>query len=150
MKGTQEVLRKQVIQFVVMVVVGIILNPMNVLAHRMEDVYFSMTLFYGGVLMASNMMWAHEIVHFLDMGHFNGKLFMIGVILSAFTSMFLLREQLFVSESQWLRRMISHHSTAVTTSKKIASLSKNEEVQKLAKEIVYTQEKEIFQMKGML
>ena len=69
-----------------MVLVGILFNPMNVLAFRFNDLYLSITLFYGGLLMASNMIWAHEIVHYLSMGHFNFNLFLLGVSLSFFIS----------------------------------------------------------------
>ena len=44
---------------------------MNALAYRINDLYLSVTLFYGGILMASNMVWAHEIIHYLSIGHFN-------------------------------------------------------------------------------
>ena len=74
-------IKHHLIQFVVMAVVGILFNPMNVLAYRLSDLYLSLTLFYGGLLMASNMMWSHEIVHYLSMGHFNKKVFILGLFL---------------------------------------------------------------------
>ena len=43
----------------------------------------------------------------------------IGVFLSISITIILLREQLLIDDKQWLRRMISHHSTALTTSHKI-------------------------------
>ena len=43
-----------------------------------------------------------------------------------------------------------HHSTALTTSKKIAMRTKNEKVRKLANEIIETQEREIKQMKDLI
>tara|TARA_B100001094_G_scaffold186321_1_gene180523 strand:- start:220 stop:621 length:402 start_codon:yes stop_codon:yes gene_type:complete len=133
-----------------MVIIGILFNPMNILAYRFSDLYISQTLFYGGLLMASNMMWAHEIVHFLSMGHFNVLVFSVGIILSVSISIPLLRHQLFVDDEQWLRRMISHHSTALTTSHNIYNKSTNPKIKKLAKEIIITQEKEIQLMKSML
>ena len=143
-------LKHQLIQFIVMVLVGILFNPMNVLAFRFNDLYLSITLFYGGLLMASNMIWAHEIVHYLSMGHFNFNLFLLGVSLSFFISIFLLRKQLFIRDNQWLKRMISHHSTALTTSNIIKKRTTNKDIQKLSQEIIDTQEKEITLMKSML
>ena len=136
--------------FLVMVVIGMLFNPMNILAYRFSDLYVSQTLFYGGLLMASNMMWAHEIVHYISMGHFNIFVFSIGIILSLIVSIFLLREQFLVNDEQWLKRMISHHSTALTTSHKIYNRSNNLKLKKLAKEIIDTQEKEIKIMKSIL
>ena len=142
--------KRQIIMFIVMVIIGMLFNPMNILAYRFSDLYISQTLFYGGLLMASNMMWGHEIVHYLSMGHFNMLVFSLGIVLSIGVSILLLRQQLLVDDKQWLRRMISHHSTALTTSHKIYNKTNNPELKKLAKEIIDTQEKEIQLMKSML
>ena len=146
----ESILYKQIIMFIVMVIIGMLFNPMNILAFRFSDLYLSLTLFYGGLLMASNMIWAHEIVHYLTMGHLNILVFCIGIILSIFVSIFLLRQQLFVDDKQWLLRMISNHSTALTTSHKIYNKTNNLKLKQLAKEIIDTQEKEITLMKSML
>lgn len=143
-------LKTETIMFIVMVIVGMLFNPMNVLAYRLSDLYPSLTLFYGGLLMASNMIWAHEIVHLLSIRHFNKVRFFSGVLLSVTISILLLRNQLFVDDKQWLKRMVSHHSTALTTSHKIYSKTNNPELKKLAKDIIETQEREITLMKSML
>ena len=148
MKGS--VLKYQIIMFVVMVIVGMLFNPMNILAYRVDDLYISLTLFYGGLLMASNMMWAHELVHYFAMGHFNKVVFLIGIVLSISISIFLLRKQLYVDDEQWLKRMISHHSTALTTSHKIHNSTDSMKVKHLAKDIINTQEREINLMKSIL
>jgi len=136
--------------FIVMVIIGMLFNPMNILAYRFTDLYVSQTLFYGGLLMASNMMWAHEIVHYLSMGHFNIFVFSIGIMLSISVSILLLRQQLLVDDKQWLKRMIPHHSTALTTTHNIYNKTNNPKIKELAKEIIDTQEKEIQLMKSML
>jgi|TARA_B110000259_G_scaffold158805_1_gene181475 hypothetical protein len=141
--------KRQIIMFIVMVIIGMLFNPMNVLAYRLSDLYISQTLFYGGLLMASNMIWGHELVHYLSMGHINILVFCIGIVLSICISA-LLRQQLLVDDTQWLRRMIPHHSTALTTSHKIYNKTNNPELKQLAKEIIETQEKEIRLMKSML
>jgi len=141
--------KRQIIMFIVMVIIGMLFNPMNVLAYRFSDLYISLTLFYGGLLMASNMIWSHEIVHYLSMGHFNMLVFSVGIILSISVSILLLRQQLLVSDKQWLKRMIPHHSTALTTTHKIYNRTNNSKIKKLAKEIIDTQEKEIRLMKSM-
>ena len=145
-----DLLKRQVIMFIIMVLVGILFNPMNILAYRVSDLFLALTLFYGGLLMASNMIWAHEIVHYLHMGHFNVYVFLVGVVLSVLVSIYLLREQAFVNDEQWLRRMISHHSTALTTSNKIVKRTNNEKIRNLANEIIETQEREIELMKKLI
>jgi len=152
MKST--LLKRQIIMFIIMVIIGMLFNPMNILAYRFSDLYISQTLFYGGLLMASNMIWAHEIVHYLSMGHFNMLVFSVGIILSISVSILLLRQQLLVDDKQWLRRMIPHHSTALTTTTKLLekndNFKDNPNLYRLAKEIIDTQEKEIQLMKSML
>ena len=144
---------QQVILFIVMFLVGIIFNPMNMLAYSISDIYLSLTLIYSGLLMASNMIWSHQIVHYFSMGHFNTTIFAIGVLLSI-GCVFLLRKQVFVTSNQWLKRMIGHHSTAITTT---TQLLQNEDnfiydsyLFTLAKNLVYQQEKEILLMKNMI
>lgn len=142
--------KHQIIQFFIMTIVGIMFNAMNILAFRFNDLFLSYTLFYGGLLMASNMIWAHEIVHYLSMGNFNIKIFSFGILLSLFISVFLLRDQYMVNDNQWLKRMISHHSTAITTSNKIKKKTKNLKIKELAKNIINLQEYEIEYMKNLL
>ena len=86
-------LKYQIIMFIIMIIIGMLFNPMNMLAYRFDDLYISLTLFYGGLLMASNMIWTHEIVHYLTMGHFNIYVFITGIVLSICIVLFLLRKQ---------------------------------------------------------
>ncbi len=99
------------------------------------------------------MIWAHEIIHYLSMNHFNMYKFFTGISLSILVSI-ILRKQLFVDDKQWLKRMIGHHSTAITTTTQLLDNQKNKTdnsyMYRLAKDIVYNQEKEILFMKNML
>ena len=142
-------LKYQSIMFIIMVFVGISFNAMNMLVFRFDDLYLSLTLFYGGLIMASNMIWAHEIIHFIYHGRMNIIIFSIGIILTILST-FIIRSQVFVDDNQWLRRMISHHSTALTTSHKIKNKTQNPKLKQLAEDIIDTQEKEISQMKQLL
>lgn len=142
--------KNESVQFIIMVIIGVLFNPMNILAYKFNHLYFSLTLLYGGILMASNMIWAHTIIHYINHNHFNSNLFIIGIILSIITSYKLLRGQLFVTDKQWLKRMIPHHSTALTTSYNINKISKDPKIIKLSQNIIDNQEKEIKQMKKLL
>ena len=144
------IIRHQLVQFIIMVIIGVVFNPMNILAYRVGEIYLSLTLFYGGLLMASNMMWAHELVHYFSMGHFNINVFLIGILFSIFVAFLLLRQQFLVNDRQWIRRMISHHSTALTTSHNIFNKTNDHRIKNLAKGIIETQENEITFMKKFL
>ena len=146
-------LKDQTIMFIVMIIIGMLFNPMSMLAYRLNHLYNSTTLFYGGIMMASNMVWGHQIVHYLQMGHFDTRIFLIGVAMSFLTAKFLLRGQLFVTTRQWLKRMIPHHSTALTTTNKLIEnevVRKDSKLYRLAKDIIYNQEREILLMKTYL
>ena len=36
--------KRQIIMFIVMVIIGMLFNPMNILAHKFSDLYISQTL----------------------------------------------------------------------------------------------------------
>lgn len=143
-------LKYQLIQFVVMVVIGMAFNPMNLLAYRFDDLYVSLTLFYSGLVMAANMIWGHTLIHYFSKGHFNMNVFLVGIAISILIIIFLLRNQYMVNDRHYLRRMISHHSTALTTSHKISKKTHNKKVKKLADDIIETQEREIKLMRSLL
>jgi hypothetical protein len=140
--------------FVVMFFIGVLFNPMNMLAYRLSDIVPSLTLVYSGFLMASNMIWGHELVHYFTMGKLNWVVFFIGIVLSVFVVIVLLRGQLGVGPEQWMRRMIGHHSTALTTTSRLLNREQEQEyspeVVKLARQILFTQENEILEMKKAL
>ena len=77
------------------------------------------------------------------------NVFLLGIVLSGI-SVYLLRSQLFVNDEQWLKRMISHHSTALTTSEKILNTTNDLEVKELASDIIEIQQNEIDIMKNMI
>ena len=100
---------------------------MNVLVFDITHIYASTTLIYSGLLMASNMIWAHEIVHYFQYKRFNATIFIVGILLSL-VCMVLLRFQTNVNGKEWLKRMITHHSTALTTSNQILNKTNDDQL----------------------
>ena len=142
----------QAILFIVMFFTAFFLNPMNILAYQLDHLYPSVTLVWTSLYMASTMICTHQIVHYLQMGihHFNRNVFGIGFCMMLFC-IFMLRNQVGVSSNQWLRRMIPHHSTALTTTSQLLTKQNiDENTYRLAKNIVLTQQKEIDFMKTIL
>lgn len=64
-----------------MTLVGMLFNPMNLLAYKVKHIYASVTLFYSGLTMAANMIWAHEIIHYLQHRTLNFQTLIIGIAL---------------------------------------------------------------------
>lgn len=135
--------------FIGSIIIGIFFNGMNMLAYRYNDLYISSTLIYTALLMASNMCVLEILMFYDHTGKFRIDLFSYFMLFSLLL-IFIMREQYFVDDEQWLKRMISHHSTAITTSKKINDRTENKEIKKLSAEIIDTQEREIKLMKRLL
>lgn len=146
---SDKIFYNQLTMFIIMFIIGITLNPMNVLVFDITHIYASTTLIYSGLLMASNMIWAHEIVHYFQYKRFNATIFIVGILLSL-VCMVLLRFQTNVNGKEWLKRMITHHSTALTTSNQILNKTNDENIRNLARNIINTQNKEINIMKQMI
>jgi uncharacterized protein YacL len=149
-------IRDQLILFIVMFIIALVLDPMNIMIYSLDDYYLSKPLILSALYMASTMVWGHQIVHLLQKGiqHFNKRIFFSGLFLSLLF-IFILRSQLFFTSKDWLKGMIPHHSVAITTTKRVLEKVSNDEnensyVYRLAKDIVYNQEREIIFMKNML
>jgi hypothetical protein len=164
-------IKDQLILFMVMFIIALVLDPMTIMIYSFDDYYISKPLIYSSLYMASTMLWGHQIVHLLQKGskHFNKKIFFSGLFLSLLF-IYILRTQLFFNTKDWLKGMIPHHSVAITTTKKIlekvagaqtagaqtagaqtaGAQDSGPEIYRLAKDIVYTQEREILFMKNML
>ncbi len=133
------------------IIFGVFFNGMNMLAYRFNDLFFSTTLLYTALWMASGMVLIEILMFYFTM---KPKSFPIGVFilfcLFCLVILILMRKQVGVSDKEWLRRMIPHHSTALTTSHAIYQKTENPKIKELAKNIIDTQEKEIKEMKEML
>jgi len=143
------IIKYNITLFIVMFLVALCFNGMNALSYSLSHLYLSYTLIYSSLFMASNMIWAHELVHYLVHSYMNYNVFFCGVLLSLFF-FYILRLQPFVNEEQWMKRMIPHHSTAITTTSKILNKNPNEHTKQLAESILRVQEEEINYMKYII
>ena len=142
-------LKYNIILFLVMFFISLFFNSMNVLAYDIKDIYFSYTLIYSSLYMASLMIWAHQIVYYIYSGMIHINILLFGLFLSCLFA-FILRNQYFINEKEWLKRMIGHHSTALTTTYNLLNKNINNNVKQLAKNIIIQQEYEINNMKKLL
>ncbi|MBP6730844.1 MAG: DUF305 domain-containing protein [Chitinophagales bacterium] len=114
-----------------------------------SHIYLSASRLYMTMLMTSSM----AIVMLISMHtmYKNKRLnYIIGLCscLLFITALLFLRHQNFVKDRQYMQGMISHHSSAILTSKH-ANI-KDKEVRQLADSIVQSQQREIEQMKTIL
>lgn len=124
--------------FFIMILSGL-LSTMNVWVDKIDDIRFSINDLYMVLLMTGWM--------FLFMGIIDKQrvVFYIGLSLVVF-NIFFIRTQFLVTEKQYKLAMIPHHSMAVHMSKK--QLEKETDTSSLAKNIVNTQESEIYILKN--
>ena len=116
---------------------------------RFEHVMLSPTRTYMTLLMIAPM--AVTMLLFM-WGMYTKKLWnyaILGVAVLTFAFCYAgLRQQWFISDVQWMKAMIPHHSSAIMVSQK-AHLQDPEAI-KLAEEIIEAQEKEIAEMQRMI
>jgi len=125
------------IMFFIMILSGL-LSTMNLWTDKVDDIRFSINDAYMILLMTGWM--------FLFMGliYTEMNVFFIGLSLVIF-SIWCIRNQFLITETQYKLGMIPHHSMAIHMSKKL--LEKENNISPLLKNIVKTQEEEILILK---
>lgn len=133
--------------FVMLLVSGIIMYFIMFLnIFQINHYSSSLTRLYMTLLMVAPM--AITMLLFMWKMYNNKKLNIVILITSScvfLVSLFFLRNQAFISDVQWMKAMIPHHSSAILTSSN--AKFENEKVQKLATDIIETQKREIDMMK---
>ncbi len=129
-----------VMMFGIMILSGF-LSTMNVWVDKVSDMNLSLNDLYMVLLMSGWMLFFMAIL--------NGDrtVILIGLTL-ALSMIWCIRTQFLVTEEQYLRGMIPHHSMAVLMSK--ALQKKNNKIQSLLQNIIKSQESEISYMKQLL
>jgi hypothetical protein len=134
-----------IIMFFGMLIIHLLFMPLMMVA-RWEDLeFFSLSQVYVGIWMSSLMVILEALMHPLSI---SGWIIIVALTIGSFLAF---RYQFFISDTDYLKEMIPHHSMAILTSQyRIHNPKSSPEVQSLAKTIILTQEKEIHQMKSML
>lgn len=116
---------------------------------KVEHVFFSETRAYMALLMGATMalIMLGFMLHMLKNRKINIGIAAGGIIVF-FLSLFLLRSQTLVDDTDYMEAMIPHHSIAILTSER-AEIS-DPRVRELADEIIKAQRKEIAEMKKLI
>jgi uncharacterized protein (DUF305 family) len=142
---------KNYLQFALMMAVSFVImyGVMFLNADVWDHVMLSTTRTYMTILMIAPMaismlifmwrMYKNKVLNYVILS--------TSVIVFAAT-LTMLRQQTLISDIQWMKAMIPHHSSAIMVSQK-AHL-KDPEAIKLAEDIIKAQKKEIAQMKDMI
>ncbi|MCC8410770.1 DUF305 domain-containing protein [Mucilaginibacter sp. UR6-1] len=116
---------------------------------ELDHIYLSLTRLYMTLLMVSPM----AIIMLIVMKKMYSNKMLNGAIIASSTivftlSLICLRTQAFIGDTQYMKAMIPHHSSAIMTSTHAGI--KNAEVRGLADSIIKSQRQEIQKMKSML
>ena len=115
----------------------------------MANITNSLGKVYLSIIMGLYMMFLEIMMHDHQYNVFSMKYYIIiGCLLGFF--IYLYRTQKYITDKEYLKEMIEHHSMALLTSNKILEKTDNYNVSKLAKNIIQKQEDEIRDMKGLL
>ena len=128
-------------EMVIIMILSGLLSTMNIWVDKIEDINFSLNDVYMISLMTGWMLF------FMGMKDGQNKIISIGAIIVCL-SIICIRKQFMITEKQYLRGMIPHHSMAVHMSRKL--LEKQNNISKFLNSIINTQEKEIIDMKKHL
>ena len=116
---------------------------------ELDHIYLSLTRLYMSLLMVAPM--AVLMLAMMQKMYPNKKanaIIMLSSCVVFVLSLTLLRTQTPIDDTQYMKAMIPHHSSAIMTSKH-ADI-KDPEVKELSKKIILSQQKEIAQMKALL
>ncbi len=131
------------VSFIVMY--GVMFLNADQFAHVMLSntrTYMTILMIAPMILIMMGFMWGmykRKIINYITMG--------AAVVVFVFT-LLMLRNQTLISDIQYMKAMIPHHSSAIMVSQK-ANL-KDPEVKKLAKEIIEAQKREIELMNNLI
>jgi len=104
---------------------------------------------YISLIMALFMGLAEVIMYDSMMLKFYWKYYLLFTLL-LFTFIFMYKNQIGISDKEYIKEMIEHHSMALLTSEEIIDKTHNYKVKRLAYKIKNTQEEEIKYMKSLL
>lgn len=121
----------------------------SIMSNNIENITNSLGKVYLSVIMGLYMIVLEIMMHDHQYNVFSMKYYVLFVCLLAFF-IYLYRTQKYITDKEYLKEMIEHHSMALLTSNKILEKTDNYNVSKIAKNIIQKQEDEIRYMKDIL
>jgi hypothetical protein len=121
----------------------------SIMTNKMENITNSLGKVYLSIIMGLYMVLLEIMMHDHQYMVFSIKYYIIiGCLLGLF--IYLYRTQKYITDKEYLKEMIEHHSMALLTSNQILEKTDNYNTSKLAKNIIQKQEDEIRDMKSIL
>jgi hypothetical protein len=128
-------------EMIIFMILAGILTTMNVWANSIRDIRLSLNDVYMIALMTG---W---MILFMSLWRRNYTISFISTILVA-TSLYCIRTQAFITEHQFIKGMIPHHSMAIHMANKLSE-NPPPRLSKLLESIIKSQQEEINYMKSL-
>ena len=120
-----------------------------IMTNNINNVTNSLGKFYISVIMGITMGFVEVLMNNMMMKSISWNYyFFLSIALYIFIMLY--RNQYGITDKQYLKEMIEHHSMAILTSKEIIQKTNNYNVKKLASDILYGQSNEIDYMKKLV
>jgi len=120
-----------------------------IMSNSIENITNSLGKVYLSIIMGLYMVVLEIMMHDHQYMVFSMKYYIIfGCLIGFF--IYLYKAQKYITDKEYVKEMIEHHSMALLTSNKILEKTDNYNVSKLAKNIIQKQEDEIRDMKSIL
>lgn len=120
-----------------------------IMTNSIQNITLSMGKFYMSVVMAVLMGLTEVLMFDIHMKTISG-VYYLTLIFVLVMVVYLYRNQVYIDDKEYLQEMIEHHSMALLTSEEILQKTNSERIQKLAENIISTQEKEIEYMRQLI
>jgi len=121
----------------------------SIMSNNIENITNSLGKVYLSIIMGLYMIVLEIMMHDHQYNVFSMKYYILfGTLLAFF--IYLYKTQKYITDTEYLKEMIEHHSMALLTSNKILEKTDNYNVSKIAKNIIQKQEDEIRDMKEIL
>ena len=120
-----------------------------IMVNTWKNIRLSTSKVYLSFIMALLMGILEITMYDIQMGHIS-TVYYVSLIFFLIIFIFLYRNQLYITDKDYLNEMIEHQSMALLTSEEILQKEPSARVKKLAENIITTQEKEIQYMKDIV
>ncbi len=121
----------------------------TIMVFQFKHIQFSLGKFYMSLIMGLMMVFLEILMHDIYYKNISYKYYLFTSILLLII-IYLYKNQINITDKEYLKEMIEHHSMALLTSNEIKKKTNNEQIKNLANNIINTQNNEINLMQNLV
>ncbi len=121
----------------------------TIMVFQFKHIQFSLGKFYMSLIMALMMVFLEILMHDIYYKNISYKYYLFTSILLLII-IYLYKNQINITDKEYLKEMIEHHSMALLTSNEIKKKTNNQQIKNLANNIINTQNDEINLMQNLV